>query len=517
MQSPNEDAKDRLKRLELENLRLKAELEAHKIGQKSGALMSRFLTKTTTRLVAGKRLKSSIKQLVDELPGNPSKNTISEVLSNLILRLTRIGMFAVLVAGAPLLIMAVQTYILNLQNNKLDKQNQLLGRQNERLDQQINLEEGSRRSSLVFFMSNIMDRIDDELKDNRSRKLSDGLIGRIVSLSQALRPYRYLENDELTDRQLSPERGQLLFSLINSNLNESTYDKIFARANFNFADLREANFSGAYMKGAKLAFSFFYKANFDHAFLNDADLSYAYLEEATFRNTAMDGVDLSHANLRKSYMEGISAKNGNLEMADLREIYLEGDFRSCNLEGIIIQEATMANVDLRGCTFRSLDWLDSLRTYNLKGFASLVEYYEPVQEIINKRFYTDTLYKLELDENSPAMRIINCDLAVKELVESCPRIANAKKAGLLRGQILKIYPIASPIGMPELGILKDSAYVFKLSAFKEQPDSSEIWVRFDPVKQKLWESSVRDDSTLTELLFDKKLLENFSAKCQSTF
>ena len=125
------------------------------------------------------------------------------------------------------------------------------------------------------------------------------------------------------------------------------------------------------MKKARLANSFFYKANFNNTNLEGANLSFAYLEEATFRNTLMDGAILSYANLRKSHMEDISMKNGDLEMADLREIYLEGDYRGCQLEGIMIQEATLANVDLRGCYFRSLAWLDSMRNYNLKGFASL--------------------------------------------------------------------------------------------------------------------------------------------------
>ncbi len=514
MSETNEDYKNQLRQLELENLRLRAELKARKVGNETQSAIGKAFTKSTTRLVAGARLKNSVKQLVNELPGKPSKDTVSDVLVNLVLRVTRIGTFAIMVAAAPLLIMIVQTYILNRQNDKLDRQNELLSRQNNRLDQQINLEEGSRRSSLVFFMSNIMDRIDDELRNSKNRKLSDGLVGRIVSLSQALRPYRYLENDQLTPRQLSPERGQLLFSLINSNLHKETYDKIFKRANFNYADLREANFSRAYMKGAKLANSFFYKANFDQANLEKADLTSAYLEEATFTDTEMDKANLSYANLRKSYMEGISFRNGNLEMADLSEIYLEGDFRGCNLEGIMIQEATLANVDLRGCVFRSLSWLDSLRTYNLKGFSTLVEYYEPMQYVENKGLYIDSLYKLVLDEKSPAMHIITCNLVVKEIIESAPRISKLRENRQKDGKLLKLYPVSSPFGMPELDINVDTSYVFKLADSKEEPDTSEIWLRFDPTQQRLWETFQGRDSVLSELLFERKLLKKLDGHCK---
>ena len=211
MNSPNDELKDRLQRLELENLRLKAELEAEKAVQKTGTVVRKLVAGTTTRLMVGKGLKSSFRKLLDELPGGKvSKDTLAEIMAQTIWRITRIGTFALLMGVAPLLILIVQTWILSHQNNKLDTQNGLLGRQNQRLDQQINLEEGNRRSSLVFFMSNIMDKLDFELRNSPNRTLSDPLFGRIVSLSQSMRPYRYLENDSLTPRQLSPERGQLL-------------------------------------------------------------------------------------------------------------------------------------------------------------------------------------------------------------------------------------------------------------------------------------------------------------------
>ena len=513
MEKTKQELSNRLAQLERENLHLRAELELRKAGSSAKKSTSNFFSKLTTRVVAGARLKKSVKALVNELPGNPSKETISDVLVSLVMRITRLGAFAILVAGAPLLIMGLQTFILNRQNHKLTEQNDLLARQNQRLDQQINLEEGSRRSSLVFFMSNIMDRMEDELRNNRQRKLSDELIGRIVSLSQALRPYRYLENDELTKRQLSPERGQLLFSLINSNLHEETYDKIYDRANFNYADLQEANFSGGYMKAAKLANSYFYKANFTNANLERADLSYAYLVEATFTDTQMDGADLSYTNLRKSVMEDISLQDGNLEMADLREIYLEGDFRGCWLEGIIIQKATLANVDLRGCRFRSEAWLDSLRNHKLKGFASLVDYYEPVVQYQPKGLYVDTVYKLELDVKSPALKVITCNQAVREIISSSEEVRQAKQSELEAGSTVKLYPVKSPFPLEDLGILQDSFFLFKLSASKEPLIKPTMWIQYNQHQKKLWEINPTGNTFIKELNFDLSLLAGGIEDC----
>ncbi|MEO1259123.1 MAG: pentapeptide repeat-containing protein [Bacteroidota bacterium] len=513
MDKTNQELNDRLQKLEKENLQLRAELELRKAGQAVQQTTGNFFSKATTRVVAGARLKKSVKTLVNELPGTPSKEAISDVLVSLVMRLTRLGAFAILVAAAPLLIMGLQTFILNRQNHKLTEQNELLARQNQRLDQQINLEEGSRRSSLVFFMSNILDRMEDELRNNRTRKLSDELIGRIVSLSQALRPYRYLENDELTERQLSPERGQLLFSLINSNLHEATYDKIYERANFNYADLQEANFSGGYMKAAKLANSYFYKANFNEANLEGADLSYAYLVEATFTYTKMDRADLSYTNLRKSVMEDISMQNGNLEMADLREIYLEGDFRGCWLEGIIIQKATLANVDLRGCRFRSEAWLDSLRNYRLKGFSSLVDYYEPVIKFQPKGLFVDTVFQLELDKNSPALEMITCNQAAHEIVASSWEVIQAKQRESKAGSNIKLYPVKSPYPLEDLGVLQDSLFLFKLSASKEPLIKPLMWIQYNHRLQELWEIDPTGNHLLRKLDFDTKLLNREIANC----
>jgi len=118
----------------------------------------------------------------------------------------------------------------DIQNKLVQQQNIKIEHQNKRLDQQTNLQEAERRSSLVFLFSNIMDAIDSELKDSLNKKdtLSKQLIGRIIALSTRLSPYRYLtEGDTLISHPLSPERGQLLVNLVESDLDSNTYKKIW--------------------------------------------------------------------------------------------------------------------------------------------------------------------------------------------------------------------------------------------------------------------------------------------------
>ncbi|MBK8566352.1 MAG: pentapeptide repeat-containing protein [Saprospiraceae bacterium] len=513
--NPSEENNERIKQLEIENLRLKAELEANKLANTTSAAVRKLVATSTTRVLAGKGLKNSFKQLLDELPGgNIKKDTLSEIMAQVVWRITRIGTFAILAAIAPLLIMAVQTWMLSRQNDKLDVQNSLLGRQNERLDQQINLEEGNRRSSLIFFMSNIMDKLDIELRSNKDRTLSDALIGRIVSLSQSMRPYRYLENDSLTPRQLSPERGQLLFSLVNSNLDKATYDKIYARANFNYADLREANFSEAYLRGAKLANSSFSNANFNYADLAGADLSNAWLEHATFRNTAMNGINLAGANLRESRMENITMLDGNMSNADLRQIYLEGDFSGTNLEGVKLQNASLVDVNLEGCYFQSLGWIDSLKFLEVKGLRFVREIYFPNHEARKKGFLMDSVYALRLDPKSDLGKMRTCNEAVKAIVSSNEKVRSLQQAARTSGQSLLLYAAKNPFGMEDLGIEKDSVWLYRLSANQLDLSSTVMWVQYNPNSQTVWEIFPDDANRTNPLQFDKSLLKLIGIGCE---
>jgi uncharacterized protein YjbI with pentapeptide repeats len=510
-----DDAEERLRKLELENIRLRTELEARKALKSTGKTVGKLVTGATTRYLMGKGLKSSFRRLLDELPqGKVSKDTISEILTHSVWRLTRVGTFALLIGLAPIFVMVVQTWMLGRQNDKLEVQNSLLGRQNERLDQQINLEEGNRRSSLIFFMSNIMDKLDLELRNNPKRSLSEPLIGRIVSLTQSMRPYRYLENDSLTPRQLSPERGQLLFSLINSDLDKASYDKIFARANFSYADLREANFSEAYLRGAQLAHSSFSNANFNFADLTNADLNGAYLEKATFRNTTMDGVNLSNANLRESRMEHISMHDGNLQNADLRQIYLEGDFAGTNLQNVKLKEASLVDVNLEGCYFHSLGWIDSLENLNVKGLRFVREIYNPNLELRKKGFLTDSVYTLRLDPTSELAQMQDCSKAVTMLIKSNKRVQELQQQARKEGQALSLYAAKNPFGMADLGITKDSVYLYRLAIDQMDIGSTALWVEYRPRQQRLFEVFPNGQNEALELVFDKKLLKMLGKVCE---
>ncbi|MGH1385062.1 pentapeptide repeat-containing protein [Kordia sp.] len=272
--------------LEQENKQLKEQLNNIESSKKFQKKAAKWTLKKGAGVFLGKGLKDAIKQTLTEF--NTEKKVSTDTASNLgahiIWRLTRIGIFAVIIAILPTLFLIIQTIYLGKQNDKIDKQNELITNQNTRLEQQTYLQEAGRRSSLVFLTNNVLDKMDDELKKtkNKDRNLSDQLIGRIVALSKSLKPYKYLENDSLS-MTVSPERGQLLVNLTKAKLGEETYVKIFEDADFSFSELSDMTFEDINFGDINLSNSFFDSIIFSKCNFNESNFSSCTFDKTYFR------------------------------------------------------------------------------------------------------------------------------------------------------------------------------------------------------------------------------------------
>lgn len=314
------------------------------------------------------------------------------------------GVLAIAVSFAIAIATFMQVELLEKQNEKLDKQNtlleqqdsllgnqnQLLFAQNKRLDQQTYLQEAERRSSLVFLFSNIMDAIDEELKEDyhkdNTRNLSPQLIGRIIALSSRLRAYRYLDGDTLIKKALSPERGQLLVSLAESQLDSITYNTIFKKADFSYADLKEANLEGAYLAGINLQ-----KSNLSNANLVEVDLSRASLVEADLSNANLKEANLTKINLINSNLQEVKFWKSNLQEADLFGANIENgywvganledaDLSSNSFAGVSLMDANLSRAhfvfsDLTDARTSSLSFIQDLDTMNITDAKTIQEQY----------------------------------------------------------------------------------------------------------------------------------------------
>ncbi len=306
-----------------------------------------------------------------------------------------IGILAVFAGLAGSALIFKQNTLLNKQNNLLIDHGDKLKKQNSLLDTQNQLSEASRRSSLIFELTSILDLVNLEIaaydkalgpvevaKNERNcpdesnsknpncpkRQISPRLKGRIAALSRSLRPYYFLEvapidtsysqndngmrntNDELKriKRPLSPERGQLLISLVYNGLevNSSGTGYNFTHADLRSVNLHNAHLLGANLDGANLANSYLVGANLQQANLMSANLQSASLYEVNLRGAVAIRAKLTGANLTKADLTAASMRWSDFKNADLkktkmyRTLLYDADFsESKNITADQIQQA----------------------------------------------------------------------------------------------------------------------------------------------------------------------------------
>ena len=281
-----------------------------------------------------------------------------------------------------------QTALLNTQNEKLEYQNQrvseqtdLFKKQNEKLDVQIQLQESNRRGALIVMMSNIMDKVDEELKEDWNedsiRNLSPQLIGRIAALSQSFKPYRFLKDNTLIKVPSSPERGQLLLALINSDLDVVTYQDIYLVATFRYAYLVEANLNKANLRNADLKI-----ANLSQANLSNANLMFSNLFNANLSNANLSNTNLMKADLNYAILVDANLRIANLWYADLKYADLRyADLRYANLEYIQLNNTRVVEKK----------WLTKLEEWNVRNNKPVLEKYKidtiPQEDFLGRTFY----------------------------------------------------------------------------------------------------------------------------------
>ena len=344
---------DRIKELEKENLTLKAHLKELQNTVKPKSKKWKFWIKFTATLFAGKKLKESVYNFIQEFNEQKriSLETTSDLIASLIKRLTRIGVMALLFALLPTTLMMYQ--------------NSLLKTQNKKIQEQTYLAEATRRSAQMFIMGDVLSDINNELDTQGKTRLSNTLVGRIVGLSRAMKPYKYLVNDKLINETISPERGQLLITLCKSKINPSFFvDRILQESDFTKSELQNINLYGAVLRDINLT-----KSNLSNA-------------------------DLLNIDAKGAIFEGANLKNADLEDANLRA----ANFTNADLSGAILintkfSKANLTNVILDSTIVGRMDWLTNIKDkLKLKGAEQLFKDYK-----------IDSVYSKKLDKKMPTI------------------------------------------------------------------------------------------------------------------
>lgn len=222
----------------------------------------------------------------------------------------------------------------------------------KQLQRQGSISAATKSSSLIPLMSNLLNEIRVELDSGNTKSLSEESIARLADLSASLKPYKYLEGDSVSKRSWSPERGQLLVSLIQLDLDSSSWRDLLNKVSFEGADLGDRNLkrvdlAGVDLEGANLA-----NADLRGADLSDANLPSTYawgadLQSAVLNDANLEAADLSWAELNGADLQHVNAQGANLESAKLRGVNLYNAFmRLANLSGAILTDANLNGVEL---------------------------------------------------------------------------------------------------------------------------------------------------------------------------
>lgn len=296
--------------------------------------------KRSSGYVLGSELKRSIERFLEEMAEQQrvSRETLSDLLTSIIIRLTRVGFLLVITAILPSILLIFQTYYLAKQNTLITGQSEMFRQQNNRLDQQTYLQEADRRGQTLLLMDNMLQEINTEISRDPQNKLNDATAGRLIALSKILKPYRYLENDSLTKNIVSPERGYLLISLLETGINLRSTARsrangiLLERIDFTYSELRnvtlkkadliEIDLSHADMRNSSFNGTDFEKATFYNASISQADLSYTSLKNADLSNATLQNSILDYANLQKANLSSSNLKNVSLLKTVLKEATL---------------------------------------------------------------------------------------------------------------------------------------------------------------------------------------------------
>ena len=402
--------------LEKENEQLTSLLKKYELQERRTRKRRYWLGKRLLLIFIGPGLKQSILNILNEFNQNKtiSRENIADLSSNLIKRLTRFSFLALFVAVLPVTLLYCQNRLINTQNSKISEQTILFNKQTDHIEnqtklikQQMQLNEASRRSGQMFVMSEVLSDLNKELNDsrNRDRKLSKTLVGRIISLSRAMKPYKYIENDTMMVYPLSPERAQLLISLVESDIDHDFLNyEIFQKSDFRYSDLEKA-------------------------FLNNINFSHVNLYGSSFKNAAIVDSDFSNAMLSKTKFQGATIDNSNfhgawLRMADMTNVRItESDFTKSKLYRANISNAILDEIDLFDAEliYAKLDssTIYEIETSDLTGVrVDRMDWFDFIRDSMNvigldeiEMFYNiDSIYDIEEGQyNYLALPIIDLD------------------------------------------------------------------------------------------------------------
>jgi uncharacterized protein YjbI with pentapeptide repeats len=324
-------------------------------------------------------------------------------------------------SGVVVLGSIVSSLIIYRQNRSFKLQIQNHDSEMQKMKAVVELVEQTNQEPL---MSSILEEVGDELRQNPARTLTNATIYRIAALSFSFQSYKSIEQDSLSKKRYSIERGKLLQALVLMNIDSGSFTQIkrsvvFAEADLRGADfkgldlsginlkeahLKDADLSGANLKGANLGGANLWGANFNRANLSNADLQladlrWAQLNEATLAFVNLDGVsllnaqlikaDFNHASFKWAQSSGALFNEANLTNSDLygnnfsKANLSQANLSDSDLRQINLSEANIIGVQLNNAVVVK-NWLEKLKEWHPIGEKELSKSHIVVSETFDK-------------------------------------------------------------------------------------------------------------------------------------
>lgn len=315
------------------------------------------------------------------------------------------GLIAAIAALAGSALLFQQNQLLRTQIDLMQEQNNRIEEQNRFIQSQIELGEAQRSTAIVPEILEIGAEVAREVEALRQggkgapaiSDLSASLRARIVAATSASRPYRYLRtplddiDDQLlmasgllrrtdlsasakvrsqfeaangnvqfagvqtgvmSDRPVSPERGQIMAILIYNHLTDFS---TLPGADFSFAEVRAASM------GSQLRFDFasLRFSNFDRQLLIGAAFNGASLEQARFRNATINHTDFGTGEFPAIGTSSGLERGAQVSGTDFSgAIIKDTSFANARGFGVDFDRAVIHNVkytsaEIAGATFRN--------------------------------------------------------------------------------------------------------------------------------------------------------------------
>lgn len=313
------------------------------------------------------------------------------------------GLIAAMAALAGTALLFKQNELLAMQMELMREQNQKLDAQTNFLSQDVQLAEAARNAELAVEITRIADLLGAAMQKagqgkaaganaeawvpslNPYRDLSPDVVMRITSASRAVKPYRFLDpqirahdpadklrvamegrrqelpqsyaamqgwfdwtdpppDDRLIDRPASPERAQLLQTMVRAGLRDYELLNWFG-LDLSFAYGQDTDLMGLSMQGAQLSF---------------AQLDRAQILECDFRGGALENISFRKARLRDVQFAALPASQAKPPFAAEDGLYgtaLAGaNFSGAYLDQVQFMQAQGGAMVFDGATLNGVDF-----------------------------------------------------------------------------------------------------------------------------------------------------------------